>query len=184
MENIKIRLRRLELKDLENYYEMNHPSRLFHKYNGPYFEKKTEQELKTKIDKLREQLKEGKLINTRAMQIVDQSNDTLIGEVSWHWKSKETNWMEIGIIVFNEQYWGKGIGYDALKLWIDKLFEDRQELIRIGLTTWSGNLRMMALATKLGMLKEATYRKARIVDNEYYDSVSYGILREEWSHII
>lgn len=29
----------------------------------------------------------------------------------------------------------------------------------------------------------AVYRKARIVDGQYYDSVSYGILREEWEDI-
>jgi putative hydrolase of HD superfamily len=27
------------------------------------------------------------------------------------------------------------------------------------------------------------YRKARIVDGKHYDSVSYGILREEWEEI-
>jgi putative hydrolase of HD superfamily len=39
---------------------------------------------------------------------------------------------------------------------------------------------MMRLAEKLGFIKEAVYRKARIVNNEYYDSISYGILKEEW----
>lgn len=39
---------------------------------------------------------------------------------------------------------------------------------------------MMNLAEKLGLKKEAVYRKARIVDNKYYDSISYGILMEEW----
>jgi putative hydrolase of HD superfamily len=39
---------------------------------------------------------------------------------------------------------------------------------------------MMALAEKLGLKKEAVYRKARIVKGEYFDSVSYGILRDEW----
>jgi putative hydrolase of HD superfamily len=48
------------------------------------------------------------------------------------------------------------------------------------MTTWSGNTRMMHLAEKLGFVKEAVYRKARIVNGIYYDSVSYGILREEW----
>ncbi|MDK2865955.1 MAG: hypothetical protein PWP51_105 [Clostridiales bacterium] len=55
-----------------------------------------------------------------------------------------------------------------------------KELVGIGLTTWSGNQRMMALAEKLGLKKEAVYRKARIVKGEYFDSVSYGILRDEW----
>lgn len=88
--------------------------------------------------------------------------------------------MEIGIVVFNEDYWGYGIGYKALKLWITRLFNEHEEIVRLGLSTWSGNKRMMRLAEKLGFLKEATYRKARIVNGEYFDSISYGILREEW----
>lgn len=39
---------------------------------------------------------------------------------------------------------------------------------------------MMKLAEKLGLEKEAEYRKARIVDGKYYDSISYGILKEDW----
>jgi len=42
---------------------------------------------------------------------------------------------------------------------------------------------MMNLAEKLGLEKEAVYRKARIVDKQYYDSISYGILKEEWQAI-
>ena len=68
-------------------------------------------------------------------------------------------------------------------MWINKIFDKNPELIRIGLSTWSGNTRMMNLAEKLGLKKEAVYRKARIVDNQYYDSISYGILKEEWKNI-
>ena len=57
------------------------------------------------------------------------------------------------------------------------------QLARIGITTWSGNERMMGLSKKLGMKKEAVYRKARIVEGEYFDSVSYGILKTEWDEI-
>jgi len=39
---------------------------------------------------------------------------------------------------------------------------------------------MIRLALKLGMIEEARFRNARIVLGNYYDSVSYGILREEW----
>ena len=89
--------------------------------------------------------------------------------------------MEIGILIFDEKNWGKGIGFGALKLWISELFADHQEIVRIGLTSWSGNNGMMKLAQKLGMQQEACYRRARIVNGNYYDSVSYGILREEWN---
>ena len=91
--------------------------------------------------------------------------------------------MEVGIVIFNENYWGQGIGYTALKIWINEVFDQNLELVRIGLSTWSGNTRMMNLAEKLGLKKEAVYRKARIVDNKYYDSINYGILKEEWKTI-
>ena len=42
---------------------------------------------------------------------------------------------------------------------------------------------MMKLAEKLGLKKEAIYRKARIVESEYYDSISYGVLKEEWDKL-
>jgi len=60
------------------------------------------------------------------------------------------------------------------------IFDRHPNIIRIGLTTWSGNERMIKLAEKLGLKKEAVYRKARIVDGVYYDSISYGFLKEEW----
>jgi RimJ/RimL family protein N-acetyltransferase len=116
-------------------------------------------------------------------RLISNEQDELLGEVNWYWKSKETNWMEIGVIIFEEQNWGKGIGFQALRKWIDLLFADFPEIVRIGLSTWSGNIGMIKLSQKLGMIEEACYRKARIVNDTYYDSISYGILKEEWENI-
>ena len=52
-------------------------------------------------------------------------------------------------------------------------------LEHIGLTIWSGNSAMMAVAEKVGFLKEGQIRKVRYYQGRYYDSVKYGILREE-----
>lgn len=41
-------------------------------------------------------------------------------------------------------------------------------------------LRMMGFAEKLELKCEAVYQKARFVQGEYFDSISYRILREEW----
>ncbi len=178
---MNIILRELEIKDLEDYLYWNHPSREFHKFNGPYYVKSSEEELKKYVEELKERLLIGeKNVFKNKKIIANKDTDEIIGQVNWYWKSQETLWMEVGIVIFNENYWGKGIGYKALKIWIDEIFTENPKLIRLGLTTWSGNLRMMRLAEKLGFKNEAVYRKARIVDNQYFDSVSYGILREEW----
>ncbi|WP_423250594.1 GNAT family N-acetyltransferase, partial [Enterococcus lactis] len=49
----------------------------------------------------------------------------------------------------------------------------------IGFTTWSGNKGMQKIGEKCGMTKEGVIRKVRFLNNQYYDSVKYGILREE-----
>jgi len=181
-EALNIVLRELKIEDLEDYLYWNHPSREFHKFNGPYFAKDNEDELKQYIDGLKEQFLKGeKNVFKNKKIIANKDTNEIIGQVNWYWKSEETLWMEIGIAIFNEEYWGMGIGYEALKMWIDETFKQNPKLIRLGLSTWSGNKRMMKLSEKLGLKKEAVYRKARIVNNEYYDSVSYGILKEEWS---
>ena len=179
-----IKLRKLKMKDLESYLELNKPEREHHKYNGPYFEQSTLNELEELVENYRNKFLNGEENAKAGKMIVNSDNDELIGSVNSYWKSKETLWMEVGIVIFNENYWGKGIGYDALKMWISEIFNENPKIVRLGLTTWSGNERMMKLSEKLGMKKEATYRKARILDNKYYDSISYGILREEWEERI
>lgn len=52
-------------------------------------------------------------------------------------------------------------------------------LEHIGMTTWSRNGAMMAVAEKLGFLKEGQIRKVRYYQGHYYDSMKCGILREE-----
>ncbi|HLR69691.1 MAG TPA: GNAT family protein, partial [Virgibacillus sp.] len=51
---------------------------------------------------------------------------------------------------------------------------------RLGMSTLSGNVRMMKVAEKIGMQEEARIRNARTIDGEYFDAIKMGILREEW----
>ncbi len=180
---MKIRLRNLSEADLPKYEYWRMPQHKYHEYNGPYFQKLTKQEVEADIKRIVEAFEQGNSNPVPDKMIISNEKDELLGEVNWYWKSKETNWLEVGVVIFDENNWGKGIGGQALKLWIDEVLRSREELVRIGLTTWSGNMGMINLAEKLGLKKEAEYRKARIVDGKYYDSVSYGILREEWEEM-
>lgn len=181
MKPSKVILRKLKVEDLDNYRYWKHPKHSYHLLNGPYFKKPTKKEIdeEIKILKLKFQNDANVLDNIR---IISNDKNDLIGEVSWYWRSKETNWLEIGIVIFNDNFWGKGIGCRALNLWVNEVFLIKRNIIRLGITTWSGNEGMIKLAKKLGMKEEARYRKARIVNGEYFDSVSYGILRDEWEN--
>lgn len=102
-----------------------------------------------------------------------------VGTVSCYWECEETRWLEAGVVIYNSEYWGNGIAALALPLWVTYLFQNKQ-IERVGLTTWSGNPRMMSLALKLGFQQEPRLRKVRYYQGEYHDSVKYGLLRCEW----
>ena len=106
-------------------------------------------------------------------------NGGIIGTVSYYWEHEPSKWLEMGIGIYNSRYWSGGYGTRALKLWINHLFNS-MPLVRVGFTTWSGNQRMIKVGEKLGMQMEARLRKCRFYNNEYYDSIRMGLLREEW----
>ncbi len=176
---LKIKLREMTLEDLP-IYEMYYMEKYkWHKYDGPYYPD-NEEEDKEYIAGIRNKLENGQAAFNGRKVIADVETNKLIGTVNYYWVLKETNWLEVGIAIFDDKIWSKGIGYQALKLWINEILADKSELVRIGISTWSGNVGMIKLAEKLGLKKEAEYKNAVIVNGKYYDSVSYGILREEW----
>ncbi|PID31073.1 MAG: hypothetical protein CR982_00465 [Candidatus Cloacimonadota bacterium] len=177
---MKIKLREFTLEDLPSYEMYLRPENKWQEYDAPYLPDDSEQEIKDCISNVKNKLENNQKPFSGRKVIADIETNKLIGTVNCYWKSKETNWIEVGIGIYDENLWNKGIGYQALKLWINEVFIDHPELVRIGLSTWSGNIGMMKLAEKLGFKKEAEYRKARILKGKYYDSVSYGILKEEW----
>lgn len=106
-------------------------------------------------------------------------NDIVCGIVSYYFEDSQSVWLEVGIVIHEGQNWNKGIGTRALKLWVDHIFNTLPQ-VRVGLTTWSGNERMIRVAEKIGMQLEARIRKVRLYEGNYYDSIRMGILREEW----
>lgn len=110
-------------------------------------------------------------------------HDSVIGIATRHWENEATRWLEIGIILYQPENWSGGLGTQALTQWINQIFERYPNLEHIGLTTWSGNERMMKLAEKIGMQQEARIRKVRYWQGTYYDSMKYGVLRDEWKQI-
>ncbi len=171
--NSELVLRPIREEDLYSLWELVYKevSPEWKKWDAPYFEHKA----MTYDDYL---LKKDKIINQEHYWGIDVEGK-IIGTVSYYWEHEPSNWLEMGIGIYNPQYWNGGYGTKALKLWIDHLFET-MPLVRVGYTTWSGNQRMIKVGEKLGMKMEARLRKCRLYNNEYYDSIRMGLLREEW----
>ena len=119
------------------------------------------------------------ILRTVPASLVIAVEGKAVGDVSSYWVDQNTDWLETGIVIHDKEFWNGGYGTEAYKSWIDFLF-DSAGLRRLGMSTWSGNIRMMKVAENIGMKLEARIRDARIVDGEYFDAIKMGILRSEW----
>ena len=149
------------------------------KWNGPYIPEKR----MTKEEHHNHWIQEEKISLDAPASLVISANGKVIGYVGAYWVDKNTDWLETGIVIYDKDYWNGGYGSEAYKLWIDFLFT-ATNLHRLGMSTWSGNERMMKVAEKLGMKEEARIRNARMGEGQYFDAIKMGILREEWEKSI
>ena len=173
----KVSLRQATSEDLEAiyYWKYIEEKQEAKKWNGPYIPETP----MTREEFIADWEDDRELYQGVPSQLVITVDGKFIGTVGAYWVDERTNWLETGIVVYDEAYWNGGYGTEAYSLWIDYLFE-KTELHRLGMSTWSGNKRMMRVAEKLGMKLEARIRQARIVDGELYDAIKMGILRREW----
>lgn len=158
--------------ELEHLWHLIYGDLEWKKFDGPYYPIKhaTLEEFR---DGYFKRLKEGE--RSRLIELDGQ----VVGIVSYYWEDENTRWLEAGIAIYSSAKWGKGIGRKALIPWVTYLF-NTLEIERVGLTTWSGNPRMIACGKAIGFQVEGVLRKVRYHKGEYYDSVKLGVLREEW----
>ncbi len=178
----QIILRDWDLQDLPDYARWLQPGHEWKQLDGPYYAGPSPEEIPEIVEDQRNAIEFADWPSPRHQLIIANPTDNrMVGQVSWYWISEETNWPALGIVIYDPQHWRKGIGYEALGLWSDYLLEVQPLFVRLDVRTWSGNAGMMRLAQKLGYREEARFRKARIVNGDYYDGMGYGVLRDEWT---
>ncbi|MFA2563605.1 MULTISPECIES: GNAT family N-acetyltransferase [Bacillus] len=171
----KVTIRAIEESDIKTLWDLvfKEENPEWKKWDAPYF-LFSMQEYSSYKEKMKTRLKEEPLSN-----LIIENNGQIIGAIGFYWEYKPTRWLEIGLVIYNPNYWNGGYGTEALTLYRDLLFE-KMEIGRVGITTWSGNERMMKVAEKIGMSLEGRMRKCRYYNGTYYDSIRMGMIREEW----
>ncbi|WP_436855630.1 GNAT family N-acetyltransferase [Staphylococcus caeli] len=157
------------------YWKYEEPMQAAKKWNGPYI-KEPEMDKPTFLKEMKQNRFIYPNVEGTLAIIIDEQ---FIGTVASYWVDKQTNWLEIGIVIYDSDYWESGIGSEVFQCWIDYLF-DNNFIHRLGISTWSGNVRMIKLASKVGMQEEARIRQARQVNGRYFDAIKMGILKSEW----
>jgi len=80
----------------------------------------------------------------------------------------------IGIFIGEKDYWGRGIGEKALKLWLSYLFNVTLDL-SIYCGTWSGNIGMVKLADRCGFFEIERKKDLRQVNGKNYDGLAFKL---------
>jgi RimJ/RimL family protein N-acetyltransferase len=85
----------------------------------------------------------------------------------------------VGIDICEDDSLNKGLGTEALGLWVDYLFSN-SNVHRIGFDTYSFNRRMIRVGEKLGFVHEGTDREVIYWKGSWLDRLHFGMLRNEW----
>ncbi|MFG2716472.1 GNAT family N-acetyltransferase [Streptomyces goshikiensis] len=111
--------------------------------------------------------------------VEDLADGTVIGMVDYRDLDPLAGLATVGVTIGERDRWGCGHGSDALRLLVGHLF-GIFGLHRIELDTWSGNERAVRAFTKAGFREEGRRRSTVLVAGKRYDTVLFGMLREEW----
>ncbi|MGR8824532.1 GNAT family N-acetyltransferase [Leuconostoc mesenteroides] len=175
-----IKLRQFKTEDLALFWETAYsdPQAEWTKWNGPYFKN-----VLPKKDDFINNIGPERFVNNMNRRVILYDGQ-IIGDVSAYFEDGQLkSWLEVGIVIYQQATWQQGIGTRALGMWLEILFEQYDSLPHIGLTTWSGNKAMMRVSEKLGLKLEGQIRQVRWWQGQYWDSMKYGILRNEMTPI-
>jgi RimJ/RimL family protein N-acetyltransferase len=125
--------------------------------------------------------KEEKLTPRKRATIATRDGEPL-GWVNRYGKDRCPQAWNVGIDICEDRCLNKGIGTEALGLWIRYLFT-HSDVHRIGVDTWSLNPRMKRVAEKLGFTFEGAQREMLEWQGEWLDLHHYGMLRSEWEEM-
>jgi len=142
----KVTLRDLTDADLNDYRKWFIKGLEWTKWDAPW-EEMSDTFAQSFIQKLSERLSKGAQEKRTRFEI--EVDGTHIGWVSSYFIENNPDFLAVGIVVPEENFWGKSIGKEALQLWVEYLFEN-PGLEYIYCETWSGNERMVRLALGVG----------------------------------
>lgn len=112
------------------------------------------------------------------LAIIRKDTGELIGDVGIHFLESGSLQVEIGCTLNFNQH-GKGFATEALTETLNFLFRKLNKH-RVIASIDHRNEKSITLVERLGMRKEAHFRKSIRINNEWVDDLVYAILKEDW----
>lgn len=113
------------------------------------------------------------------IEAADLPEPVVIGAIELRKVAPEHRSAEMGILVGDREYWGRGYGTDAMRAMCRFAFEE-MDLRRISLGVMSFNTRAIRSYERVGFVVEGRLREDTYLGGYYYDTVSMGLLRADF----
>jgi RimJ/RimL family protein N-acetyltransferase len=120
--------------------------------------------------------------NVFPFEIHTLEDDHLIGSCSIFDIDTRNRSAELGIVIGEKDYWGKGYGSDAVRTLLNFAFGE-VNLNRVYLRVFAYNQRAIRSYKKCGFQHEGTARQAQFREGRYHDVHLMAILFEEWQRL-
>ena len=117
--------------------------------------------------------------NTYFFAIILKSNNKHIGNIKLDFHDSKANVSELGILIGNKNYWGKGIAKEACSLMINYGFNNLK-LRKIFLAVFETNIAAIRLYKSLGFQIEGKLIKHVYVDGILYDKYLMSIFSDDY----
>jgi RimJ/RimL family protein N-acetyltransferase len=111
--------------------------------------------------------------------IIDAQTDRLIGRVMLFGVNRVDRAANLGIVIGEKEYWGKGYGTEATLLMLDHAF-NLMNLNSVMLGVFAFNQRALASYRKVGFREIGRRREARIIAEQRHDLVLMDLLADEF----
>ena len=187
IENGNIVLRDMIESDIDDYVRWFTVERVWENWDAPWEKEETSEETERKSwteyfrsvkdcpdDALRWKFEiewNGRHIGWVSSYCIDE-NYEWVGKT----ENGQTFYRAIGIDICEPDLYGKGIGTNALLAFMNYYFENGVSELYI--QTWSGNVRMLRCAEKLGFVECDRDVGEREVDGQKYDGLTFKIRRD------
>lgn len=117
--------------------------------------------------------------SSKSYIILDKESGKPIGVTSLINIDYKNRHAECIIDIGEKSYWGKGYGWEGLKLLLDYAFLE-MNLHRVSLRVFSFNIRAIKLYEKLGFKHEGVARQSLFRMGTWHDIIHMGILQKEY----
>ena len=170
-----VRLRAVEPEDAENAFRW---------MNDPEVTRNLMARYPFSLEAEREWVKgAGKPLDFANARFAIETKDGVhIGHCGLHGGNAESRHAELGIMIGEKEYWGRGFGTETMLTLLRFAFE-QMNLHKVSLGVFEFNERGLAMYTKLGFVEEGRLREDLFQDGRYWDLVRMSILRREYDAV-